>query len=89
MAYMLSIDSIWEKPEDDETNIAWTRSFWQDLQRHSAGGRLYLNFPGLGEEGEALLERTFGANYPRLARIKKKYDPDNLFRFNQNIVPGA
>ena len=49
---------------------------------------MYLNFPGLGEEGETLLKRTFGANYPRLARIKKKYDPDNLFRFNQNIVPG-
>jgi FAD/FMN-containing dehydrogenase len=89
MPYMFSIDSIWEKPEDDETNIAWTRSFWQDMQRHSAGGRMYLNFPGLGEEGASLLERTFGANYPRLARIKNKYDPDNLFRFNQNIVPGA
>ncbi len=49
---------------------------------------MYLNFRGLGEEGETLLERTFGANYPRVARIKKKYDPDNLFRFNQNIVPG-
>ena len=54
----------------------------------SSRRRMYLNFRGLGEEGETLLERTFGANYPRVARIKKKYDPDNLFRFNQNIVPG-
>ncbi|MEM7221474.1 MAG: FAD-binding oxidoreductase [Pseudomonadota bacterium] len=89
MPYMFSIDSIWDESSDDETNISWTRALWQDMQAHSHEGRMYLNFPGLGEEGELLLKRTFGANYGRLAEIKRKYDPDNLFRFNQNIAPAG
>jgi FAD/FMN-containing dehydrogenase len=87
MPYMLSIDSVWEAPEDDEANIAWTREFWQRMAPHSDRGRIYLNFPGLGEEGEDLVRRSYGANYARLAEIKRRYDPDNLFRFNQNIRP--
>ncbi len=89
MPYMFSIDSIWAKPEDDDRNIAWTRDFWQRMKPHSCGGRIYLNFPGLGEEGEELLSRTYGDNFRRLTAIKKKYDPDNMFRFNQNIRPAA
>jgi FAD/FMN-containing dehydrogenase len=54
---------------------------------HSHHGRLYLNFPGLGEEGEDLVQRTFGENYKELTAVKRKYDPQNLFRFNQNIRP--
>jgi|SRR5688572_6459926 len=89
MPYMFSIDSIWTRPEDDERNIAWTRDFWQSMKPHSHHGRIYLNFPGLGEEGEALLSRSFGDNYGRLKAIKGRYDPTNLFRFNQNITPTA
>src|SRR5206468_1649605 len=70
MPYMLSIDSIWAKPEEDAANIAWTRRFWSDMQRHS-NGRLYLNFPGHGE-GEDLVPKAFGAKtYARLAEIKR------------------
>jgi FAD/FMN-containing dehydrogenase len=57
------------------------------MQPHSHGGRMYLNFPGLGEEGERLVRNSFGANYARLQAIKLKYDPGNLFRFNPNIRP--
>jgi FAD/FMN-containing dehydrogenase len=89
MPYMFSIDSIWTNPEDDARNIAWTREFWARLEPQSHKGRLYLNFPGLGEEGEELLRRTFGDNYARLAAIKAKYDPHNLFRCNQNIKPAS
>jgi FAD/FMN-containing dehydrogenase len=53
-----------------------------------AGGRIYLNFPGLGEEGEELVRRSYGANFARLGEVKRKYDPLNVFRFNQNIKPG-
>jgi FAD/FMN-containing dehydrogenase len=87
MPYMFSIDSIWEAAEDDDANVAWTRDFWQRLTPHSDRGRIYLNFPGLGEEGDELVRRSYGANFARLAEVKRTYDPANTFRFNQNITP--
>jgi FAD/FMN-containing dehydrogenase len=86
MPFMLSLDAIWPGADDDDANIGWVRSFWQDMQRYSTG-RLYLNFPGHGE-GADLVRDAFGAEvYARLAKIKHRYDPDNLFRLNQNILP--
>jgi len=89
MPYMFSIDSVWSDAADDDANIDWTRSFWERLRSHSHHGRMYLNFPGQGEEGEKILEDTFGSNYPRLREIKRKYDPGNRFRFNQNLKPAT
>jgi len=89
MPYMLSIDSVWSEATEDETNIAWTRDFWKRMQPNAQRGRMYLNFPGFGEEGERLLRDTFGDNYGRLQEIKRKYDPDNMFRFNPNVRPAA
>jgi FAD binding domain/Berberine and berberine like len=89
MPYMMSIDSVWREAADDQVNIAWTRDFWTQMQRHSHKGRMYLNFPGLGEQGEQLLRDSFGANYTRLQAIKEKFDPGNVFRFNPNIQPAA
>ena len=86
---MWEFDSMWVDPAEDENNIAWTRKGWADLQRYSNGG-LYINFPGFGEEGEQLLRAAVSnANYERLAKIKAKYDPKNLFRQNQNIKPAV
>ena len=52
--------------------------------------RLYINFPGFGEEGEQLLRAAVSnANYERLAKVKAKYDPKNLFQQNQNIKPAV
>ena len=87
MPYMFSIDSVWPDKADDDKNISWTRELWNHMKAYSDKGRMYLNFPGQGEEGEKLLEDTFGENYNRLRSIKQKYDPKNLFRFNQNIKP--
>ena len=84
--FLLSIDSTWEKAGDSERHIAWTRRFWDDMQGFSHKG-MYFGFPGLLEEGEDLLRASYGANYDRLARVKKRYDPTNLFRMNQNIKP--
>ncbi|HVO03625.1 MAG TPA: FAD-binding oxidoreductase [Candidatus Cybelea sp.] len=86
--WMLSIDALWQKAEDDATNLGWTRGLWNDMQRFS-NGRAYLNFAGLPEDGDSLRRSTYGANYARLAEIKARYDPTNLFRLNQNIVPKA
>ena len=87
MPYMVSIDSIWNAPEDDAVNMAWTRDFWDSLTPYSSQGRIYLNFAGLGEGNEDLVRRSYGGNFDRLAAIKRTYDPDNVFRFNQNIRP--
>lgn len=86
MPFMLSLDAIWSDPTDDDTNIEWVRDVWRDMQPHSTG-RLYLNFPGFGE-GENLVRDAFGAeSYARLQKVKRDYDPDNLFHMNQNILP--
>lgn len=87
--YLLSIDSTWDDPADSEENIQWTREVWEDMHRFSDGG-LYLNFPGFGEEGEELVRAGHGEEiYDRLVALKDKYDPENLFRTNQNIVPST
>ena len=84
--YLLSFDTTWTNLVDTERNIGWTRAAWADMRRFSGGG-LYLNFAGFGEEKEALVRAGYGANYERLAALKGKYDPGNLFRMNQNITP--
>jgi hypothetical protein len=86
--WMLSIDSTWDEPADDETNVAYTRAFW-DAAVPFSNGQTYFNFPGMLEEGEAAVRSSYGSNHPRLARIKAAYDPDNRFRLNQNIRPVA
>jgi FAD/FMN-containing dehydrogenase len=84
--YLLSFDTTWTDSADSERCIGWTRSAWADMRRFGPGG-LYLNFAGFGEEKEALVRAAYGTNYERLAQIKAKYDPTNLFRMNQNIRP--
>jgi FAD/FMN-containing dehydrogenase len=89
MPWMVSFDAIWSAAADDAANIAWSRSAWDRFAPHAAGGRIYLNFPGLGEDGDDLVRQSFGSNFDRLAAIKRAYDPDNVFRFNQNIRPAG
>ena len=84
--YLMEINSAWLDPAESEHNIAWTRESMNKFRPFSSG-RGYLNHTGLNEEGEAMVERTYGKNYERLREIKKKYDPHNLFRINQNITP--
>ena len=87
MPWMVSFDSCWSSPADDEANIAWSRRGWDLVGPWAAGERIYLNFAGHGEDA-SLTERAFGAaNHARLRAIKATYDPQNLFRFNQNIRP--
>ena len=64
----------------------WVRAYWAALHPHSAGGA-YVNF--LMDEGEERIASSYLGNHARLAAIKTRYDPDNLFRVNQNIKPGT
>ncbi len=73
-------------PANNEKITAWTKSYYDALHPYSTGAA-YVNF--LMNEGEERVRSTYGDNYPRLAQIKKKYDPANLFRVNQNIRPAG
>ncbi|GAB4442897.1 MAG: FAD-binding oxidoreductase [Chloroflexi bacterium OHK40] len=85
-AFLLSPEANWHEPADDAANILWLRSFVAALEPYSDGSR-YLNFPGLLEEGDAMVRAAYGPQYARLAALKATYDPNNLFRLNQNITP--
>lgn len=76
--------SIWDDPADDDLNIRWARDVWDAVKPFSTGG-VYAN--NLGEEGEDRVRSAYGENYPRLMELKKRYDPTNFFRLNQNVRP--
>ena len=84
---MLGIEANWESRDRDGINMGWARGCIEAMRPFSDGSE-YLNFPGLLEDGEETLRRTFGASYERLRELKNKYDPINLFRLNANIKPG-
>jgi hypothetical protein len=71
-------------PANNDKIISWTKEYFEALHPYSMGGA-YVNF--LNDEGEDRIRKAYGENYARLAQIKSKYDPDNLFRVNQNIKP--
>jgi FAD/FMN-containing dehydrogenase len=86
--FLVTGEVSWPDPAQSEEAIAWGRRFWEAMGEYSTGG-LYLNFPGFGEEKEALVRAGYGGNYDRLAKLKAKYDPTNLFRMNLNIEPAS
>ena len=84
-AFNVNINGVWLPDEPiAEQEIAWTRGFFDALEPWQAG--VYVNF--LGEEGEARVRTAYGeAKYGRLVALKDRFDPDNVFRMNQNITP--
>lgn len=86
-------DAIWSEvivgvdpdPANKDRITAWAKNYWEALHPYGAGGA-YVNFM---MEGEGRIRATYRNNYERLAQIKAKYDPNNFFRVNQNIRPGA
>jgi FAD/FMN-containing dehydrogenase len=85
--YMVSLDGMWTDPADDDANVAWIRSAWEEVKRFGNGG-VYLNFTGLADEAPtAGVDTAFGRNLERLRRVKATYDPENFFRVNNNIAP--
>jgi hypothetical protein len=86
LQYDAIILSGWTDPADTQRNIAWTRELFAAWEPHLAHAA-YVN--DLGDEGEDRARSAYGDNYPRLAALKAKYDPTNLFRRNQNIKPAV
>jgi FAD/FMN-containing dehydrogenase len=79
--------ALWEDPADDAHVISWARAYRADLWPWATGG-VYLNF--VGDEGDTRVRAGFGsANHARLARVKARWDPENVFRGNQNVRPAA
>jgi FAD/FMN-containing dehydrogenase len=72
-------------PANKEKISTWTKKYWEEALHPFSAGGAYVNF--LMDEGEERVKATYGNNYGRLVTIKNKYDPNNLFRVNQNIKP--
>lgn len=78
------VTSLWTNPSETDANIRWTRELWDAMKPFMADA-VYINY--MGDEGEDRIKQAYGNKYKRLAVIKNQYDPDNLFRINQNIAP--
>ncbi len=79
------ITGVWQDPGETETNVAWVRRFFDELSPHFRDNR-YVNYLG-DDEGEVAPDAAYGQIYERLREVKRRYDPDNVFHLNQNIVP--
>jgi FAD/FMN-containing dehydrogenase len=82
--YHLEILAFWDKSEGTEANIRWTLDYFAQTSRYSSK-EVYVN--SLDEDEGNRIREAYGPNYERLRQIKRRYDPDNFFRCNQNIVP--
>ena len=79
------IAGMWPDPADNDANIAWVKDYYAATAPHSEEGG-YVNF--MAEDDQSRIRANYRGNYDRLAETKRRYDPDNLFRHNQNIQPG-
>jgi FAD/FMN-containing dehydrogenase len=85
--FVVNVHTRWSEPSDDKACIAWARSLYDAAAPFATGG-VYVNFMP-DDETERVRSGAYGPNYERLAKVKSKYDPANLFRLNQNVPPPA
>lgn len=83
--YVLNIAGSWEQPGEDRAHIEWARDAWNDMKPFSTGGT-YINFL-TEDEGPERMKAALGKGIERLAEVKAKWDPQNVFRTNRNIKP--
>lgn len=84
--HIIAINTGWADPQDTEKQIQWTRDLWTAIRPFSSGG-VYVNFLS-ADDGEDRVRAAYGAEkFERLAQLKRKYDPQNLFQINKNISP--
>lgn len=84
--FIMNVHGRWSDAKDDQHVRAWARQAFEDAAPHATGSG-YVNF--LTEDEGERVAASYGANYPRLQALKRRYDPANLFRMNLNIVPAA
>jgi FAD/FMN-containing dehydrogenase len=82
--FVMNVHGRWQSAKDDERVIAWCRKYFDAAAPFASAGA-YVNF--LTEDETDRVRNAYGSNYERLAQVKRKYDPDNLFRVNMNIRP--
>jgi FAD/FMN-containing dehydrogenase len=85
--FVMNLHTRWRDPAQDQECIAWTRKIFDAAAPFATGG-VYVNFMP-EDETQRVQTGAYGANYARLAKLKAKYDPANLFRMNQNINPAV
>ena len=85
--WSMVIAGISADPSQAEDLKTWGRAYWQAIHPFNLEGA-YVNFM-MDDEAQGRVQATYGENYPRLAAVKAAYDPENLFRVNQNILPAA
>jgi FAD/FMN-containing dehydrogenase len=83
-AYVMNVHTRWETPGEDAKCIAWARELFNAMKPFATGG-VYVNF--MPEDETERVESAYGPNYRKLTELKRRFDPDNLFRLNQNIRP--
>ena len=84
-AWSMVIFGVDPDPKNAPAIKKWARDYWEAVHPFDLAGA-YPNFM-MDDEGESRVKAAYGENYDRLATLKKKYDPANLFRVNQNIRP--
>jgi FAD/FMN-containing dehydrogenase len=82
----MNVHARWREPDQDQKCIAWARGIFEAAKPHAVG-TAYINFMP-GDEPDRV-EAAYGSNYKRLAEVKRRYDPGNFFRMNQNVRPAA
>ena len=85
--FIINLHTRWREASDDQKCIGWARGLFDALAPHATGG-VYVNFMP-EDETQRVAAGAYGPNYARLAALKAKYDPTNLFSLNQNIAPKA
>src|SRR5207248_6804130 len=82
--FVFNLVGTWADAGEDEVHTSWARSSFDRLGPASSGAA-YVNF--LGDDGAQRVTAAYGGNHARLVELKRRYDPDNVFRLNQNIAP--
>ena len=85
--WSMVIAGVDSDPKQADALKAWGREYWKAIHPFNLEGA-YVNFM-MDDEAEGRVQATYGDNYERLASVKAKYDPENLFRVNQNILPAG